>query len=169
MSNQDRPCGFKPHGKCLRINPYVAGGAIYPGDLLKLADSGKVVAAETGGSEFTGAAIGVAMGYAAADGDEILVADHPDQEFFAQASTGDIAAQTDFVLNYSVVGTNPDTTFKSSRMEIKGDSGATGATLPIKAMRLYKDVQEDGFGDNTKVVCKINNHQLGSHTGTAGV
>ena len=36
MANVDLPNGFKPYGRFLRGNRYVAAGTIYPGDAVRL-------------------------------------------------------------------------------------------------------------------------------------
>jgi hypothetical protein len=168
MANLDMPRGFACKGVPLRVNKYVSGAAVYPGDLLIQDSTGRLVACATGGTEFTGAAIGVSMSYASAAAVDILVADHPDQLYLVQSSVAGIDAQTNLGLNYSVVGTTGNTTYKTSRQELKGDSGAVTATLTLKALGLV-DVANNAFGDNGDVIVKINNHQLNGGTGSAGV
>lgn len=163
MANKDRPRGFKPTGVLLRATEYTASAAIYPGDPVALAASGKV--ARSAGS----ALIGVALGYAAADGDKILVADHPDQQFVAQSDSA--------LADISVVGGNYDitlgtanTAYKVSTAEIDGDTAdaATEATNAIKILALSPEVGND-WGADCDVICKINNHQLAGGTGSAAV
>lgn len=162
MANRDEIRGFEPYGECLRVRPYVAGGTVYPGDLVKQDNAGKIVA-----STAAAAAIGVAMNYAVVD-TELLVCDHPDQEFVAQVASTEIDVQTDFIQNLSITAGSPNTTYRRSGMELDGSTLNTTATLEIKILRLLPRVG-NALGDNTDVICKINNHQLGSHTGTAGV
>jgi hypothetical protein len=162
MANRDIVDGAKPYGPCLRIRPYKAEAAVYPGDLLKQNAAGTVEQAAA-----SNACIGVALTYAAAAG-TVLVADHPDQEFVMQVDTNDVDAQTDMGLNYNITVASANTTYRRSGMEIDGTTGATTATLPIKVLRALPAV-DNALGANVKVICKINNHQLGSHTGTAGV
>ena len=162
MANKDIVDGAKPWGPCLRVRPYVANSAVYPGDLVKQNAAGTVEQAAA-----SNACIGVALTYAAAAA-EVLVADHPDQEFVMQVDTADVDAQTDFGLNYNITVAAANTTYRRSGMEIDGTSGATTATLPIKMIRLLPAV-DNALGANAKVICKINNHQLGQSTGTAGV
>lgn len=169
MANADRPNGFRPFGELLRSNPYTAGSACYPGDVVKQSSDGKVDPVATGGSIHEGACLGVALNYASGDGEEVIVADHPDQLFLAQADSSDVDAQTDLLLNYDIVGNDPDTTYNMSRMEIDGDSGVTTAATPIRVLRLYRLEGDDGLGANAKLVCMINHHELKGGTGTAGV
>lgn len=163
MANADRPTGFRPYGPLLRVTEYTAGAAIYPGDLVIMSDDGKIDPAATGGNVFTAAALGVAMSKAAADGDACAVADHPDQLFVVQADGNDIDAQTDIGLNYDVVGTDPDTTFDVSRMELDSDSGATTSTLPLRLIGVSREEGSE-IGEFAKCVVVINNHQLANNT-----
>jgi hypothetical protein len=162
MANKDIVDGAKPYGPLLRSRPYKAEAAVYPGDLLKQHASGTVEQCAA-----TNASIGVALTYAAAAG-IVQVADHPDQEFVMQVDDATIDSQTDLGLNYNIIVASPNTTFRRSGMEIDGDTGDTVATLPMKVLRLLPQI-DNALGANCKVICKINNHQLGSSTGTAGV
>lgn len=162
MANADTPNGFVPCGPVLRIQEYTAGSAVYPGDPVALAADGKV-------DRSAGPAlIGIALSFASAEDQKVLVADHPDQMFEAQSDSADIDAQTDFVLNYDIALGSADTTFKKSQAEIDGDTGATTATLAVKVLRLVPRV-DNALGANARCVCKLNNHQLAGGTGTAGV
>lgn len=163
MPNQDRPRGFRPYGKLLRANPYNADATIYPGDGVKLKSDGQVEVVAAGAAGW----VGVALSYATA-GNDVLVADDPNQLFIAQADDSTIDAQTDLLLNYNVVATAGNSTYKQSRMEIDASTQATDSNLPIKVLRLLGEVN-NALGDNCDVICKINNHQLGSGTGTLGV
>ena len=162
MANKDIVDGAKPYGPVLRIRPYKAESAVYPGDLVKQNANGTVEQCAA-----TNASIGVAMTYAAAAAD-VLVADHPDQEFVMQADDATINEQADLGLNYDITVAAANTTYRRSGMEVDASTQNTTATLPIKVLRLLPAVDNE-FGANCKVICKINNHQLGSHTGTAGV
>jgi hypothetical protein len=162
MANKDIVNGAMPYGPLLRIRPYQAEGTVYPGDLLKFHADGTVEQAAA-----AGAAMGVALTYAVADG-TVLVADHPDQEFVMQADDDTINAQADIGLNYDIIVAAANTTYRRSGMEIDASTQATTATLPIKVLRILPAV-DNALGANVKCICKINNHQLGSHTGTAGV
>lgn len=163
MANADRPRGAKPTNREARVSKYQAGGAIYPGDFVKFDSDGEVVAASA-----SNALCGVAAGYAAAQGDEILVYDAPDQEFVVQADSADIDAQTDINLNYNIVATAGNSTYKMSRMELDGDTGATTATLPLKLLRI-DDRIDNALGASVDCIVVINNHQRKGSTGTAGV
>lgn len=163
MANLDQPQGFRPKGDVLRLNAYVAAGVIYPGDAVSQEAGGRVVAASA-----TSALIGVAATYAAAAGDEVMVWDHPDQLFVAQADDATIDAQTDIGLNYDLLATAGDSVFRVSRMEIDASTQATTATLPIKVLGIEKR-PDNALGAQVDCICIINNHQLAAGTGTAGV
>lgn len=163
MANKDQVKGFEPKGPCLRSRPYTAAGAVYPGDLVKLTDAGKVAQAAA-----SDACVGVALTYASGDGVTVQVADHPDQEFVGQSDDGTIDALTDMNLNYNFVVAAANTTFKRSGMEVDGSTGATNSNYPLKVLRLDPAI-DNALGTNCKVILKINNHQLAAGTGTLGV
>lgn len=163
MANADRPRGAKPTNREARIGKYVAGGAIRPGEFVKLDSDGEVVVAAA--SE---ALLGVAASKASAQGDEVQVYDNPEQEFVVQCDDASIASQSAFNLNYDIVATAADATYDMARMELDGDTGATTATLPLKAVRLDDRIDND-LGDKADVIVVINNHQRKGGTGTAGV
>jgi hypothetical protein len=163
MANRDEVTGFRPYGPALRLRPYVADGIIYPGSLVKQKDDGEILEAAA-----SDACIGVAATYASGAGVEVMVWDHPDQEFVGQSDDATIDAQTDLGLNYNFVVAAGNATYKRSGMEVDGNTGADTATLPLKVMRLLPAV-DNAFGANCKVICQINNHQLNGGTGTAGV
>lgn len=163
MPNLDQPQGFRPKGEPRRCNAYVAAGAIYPGDAVSLEAGGRVAAAVA-----SAALCGVAATYAAAAGDEVMVWDDPDQLFIAQADDATIDAQTDIMLNYDILATAGDATYRVSRMEVDASTQAATATLPLKVLGIEKR-PDNALGAQVDVICKINNHQLGEGTGTAGV
>jgi hypothetical protein len=163
MANRDEPQGLRPFGVVKRCNPYVAGGAIYPGDLVKKDAAGKVVAGTAGA-----AAIGVAATKAAADGDEVMVYDDPQQMFAIQVAADEVDAQTDIGLNASIVAGSANTTYNVSGHELDGSTINTTATLELKILRIVP-AQGNALGANVDCVVLINNHQLGQGTGSAGV
>lgn len=155
MANVDRPKGFRPYERVLRETPYTAGAAIYPGDAVHLEDDGKVDPATA--SE---AVIGVAATYASGDGVEVIVWDDPEQKFVVQADDGTTLAQTAVGLNYNLVATAGNSTYKQSRMELDSNTGATSSILPLKLLGVSREVNT-AIGEFAKCVVVINNHQLG--------
>lgn len=162
MANRDQPCGSVPHERALRVRPYTAGSAIYPGDLVTLSSDGKVDTAAAG------PLLGVAMSYASADAAQVLVADHPDQLIEIQADTTEVDAQTDVGLNYPIVNTAASTAYKISRQELDASAGATDSTLPLRLVGIVPRA-DNALGGFVDCVCVINNHQLKGGTGTVGV
>lgn len=162
MANDDRPRGFQPKGEPIRVNKYTAGGTIYPGDCVHMESDGKVDAAAA--SE---ALLGVAINKAV-DGGDVLVADDPQQQYVVQASGSDIDAQTDINLNYDILATAGNSTYDISRQELDSASGNTTATLQLKLLAI-EEREDNALGAQVDCIVKINNHQLGSHTGTAGI
>lgn len=164
MANPDRPRGFEAWGKVLRETPYIAGADVKPGDMLVLQTDGKVDPVDTGGASYATKAIGVATGIAA-DGEEVMVYDHPDQLYVAQADGADIAAQTDLGLNYAILATTASSQFDASRMEVDSNTGANTNTLPLKVLSVDKST-DNALGAQVDVVAKINNHQLVADAGS---
>lgn len=140
-----------------------SGGEIFKGDLVKFDSDGEIVAASA-----SDATCGVAAHYVSAQGKEIKYYDDPNQEYVTQASGTDIDAQTDINLNYDFVAGAGNSTYEISRYELDSTSGNTTATLPLKLLRVLNTPQ-NSLGAQVDCIVKINNHQLGSHTGTAGV
>lgn len=162
MPNRDEVKGCEPYGPVLRCRPYPAGGTIYPGDPLKFDANGEVVIATAGD-----ACMGVAATYATS-ADDVLVYDHPDQEFVGQSDSADIDALTDMNLNYNFVFGTASTLYRRSGVEIDGDTGATNSNKQAKVLRLLPR-ESNALGANAVLVFKINNHQLSGGTGTLGV
>jgi hypothetical protein len=162
MANRDQPCGFRPLGEVKRVRPYVAGAACYPGDAVNLQADGKVDPADA--SE---ALLGVAMSYASADGQTVLVADDPDQLFVVQADSTHVDAQTDVGKNANIVATAGDTSYKISRHELQSSSLAETTTLPLKLLGIDSR-PDNALGEFVDCVVSINNHQLGKQTDTDG-
>jgi hypothetical protein len=160
MANSSNIQGLQPKGRPLRCNPYVAGGTIYIGDPVKFNSSGQVVVAAA-----SDALCGAAASYAVS-GDTVMVWDDPNQQFVGQADDATVDAQTDINLNYDIVtGTAVG---RVSGCQIDASTQATTATLPLKCLGI-ENRPGNALGDKAKLIVKINNHQLGSHTGTAGV
>lgn len=172
MANVNAPCGFRPYGDLKSVGIYSAGGTIYPGDAVEAAVGTsstsirrmEVVAANSG------PLLGVALNYAVAGG-IVRVADAPMQLFLgtSTSSATEFDNADDLGLNNIIVATAGNATYKCSRMGI-GGGAATTAALEVKVIGL--EDRADGkneFGAYTRVIFKINNHQLSAATGTAGV
>lgn len=103
----------------------------------------------------------------------VLVADDPAILFEVEEGTTAGAAGT--ALTASAIGNNANFIILAGASTV-GDSGTlldnategTGATLNLKLMSLAQR-EDNAFGTRAKWIVKINNHQYGSSTGTAGV
>lgn len=168
MSNANAPFGARPvnsRGAEIQGRPYKAKAstAIYKGDFVTADAAGTVdvsAAAE--------AILGVAAEYkAAADTDRtILVYDDPDFIYEIQAD-GDFAA-ADVFKNADIVAGAGSTTLLQSGHVLDSSTMDTTATLQLKILGLAS-VAENAVGSYARVLVKINNATLGSHTGTVGV
>lgn len=191
MANVDRVNGFRPVMH-LSGAPYngartayaVASGdstALFVGDLVKLAGSADSEGRRTVAQAAAGnACIGVVVGFdidptnldtpqyrAASTARVVYVADDPSLIFEAQAD--DALAADDHGLNVNFVVGSGSTTTGASGMEVDSSTKATTATLPLKFVGWVRRQDNETNAANNKVLVSINNHQLGSHTGTAGV
>jgi len=158
--------------------------AIFTGDPVKYKNDGTVEVATAGD-----ASCGVFMGCFYTDpttskptyknyfpaslspGDAIaFVADDPDQLFIAQqdSDSSNIVA-ADLNLNADLVFGSGSTSTGISGVEIDSSSKNTTAALQVRLVDFYDIPSNDATANNSVLVVKINNHQLGSHTGTAGV
>jgi len=191
MANYDAPFGLRPSRTSIssqQQNRYrIASGyatAIFQGDLFAMVTGGGIERVAAGGS---GLILGVFNGcnytdpttgkptwsnyypgsVAAAD---IIadVIDDPNATFEVQANAAFPVA--DLAGNFDIVDNSPvgDTTSGGSRMELAVSTGATTATLPLKAIDISQDPENsDVSSANTNVIVKINNHLFSA--GTAGL
>lgn len=169
----DRPFGFRPYNRVLRITPYYKDSdavAIYPGDVVILETDGGLGVAATGSTDI----IGVAAEYSAASTEktDFLVYDHPDQLFMVQDDS-DTAhmARANEGNNVNIVVTTGDTATLESRQEIDSSTAATTGSLAIKVVRLHP-IENHSYasaaGSPRKWIVKINNHRLAGYQ-TAGI
>lgn len=167
------------------------GTATFVGDLVKLDTTSDPVA--SGGKAkgirsviqgaAAGAVVGAIVGFVvdptnlntpqyrtASTGRYVMVADDPNLLFECQEDgDGGQVALASIGLNADfVVGTGSTTTGQSA-MALDSSSVNTTATLPLKIMEFTQRVDNEGAAAYAKFVVKLNNHQLGAHTGSAGV
>ena len=160
------------------------GTAIFTGDPVKYKNDGTVEVATAGD-----ASCGVFMGCFYTDpttskptfrnhfpaslspGDAIaFVADDPDQLYIAQQdSDGSNLVAADLNLNADLVFGAGSTSTGMSGVEIDSSTKNTTAALQVRLIDFYDTPSNDATANNSTLVVKINNHQLGSHTGTLGV
>lgn len=163
--------------------------AVFVGDAVKADTTGDTVAA---GGQALGvqsviqaaagdAILGVVVGFAvsptalntpqyrvASTGRYVLVADDPNQIYEVQTSNGTLAV-ADVGLNASIAVAAGSTTTGASGVTLDVGTAATTATLALRIVGFSQRVDNDPTAANAKVLVKINNHQLGSSTGVAGV
>ena len=108
-------------------------------------------------------------------GDAIaFVADDPDQMFVVQQdSVASSLSGANINENANLVFGSGSTTTGLSGVEIDSSSATSTATLQVRIVAGYETpsntISTAAAGNNSVFVVKINNHQLGSSTGTAGV
>ena len=195
MANIDQPFGLRPIAKVGSVpggttgtTKYSIGDnqgtAIFTGDPVKYKNDGTVEVAGAGDP-----ILGVFMGCFYTDpttkkptfrdhfpaslspGDaKAFIADDPNQLFIVQQdSVAANAVAADLNLNANLIPGTGSTTTGMSGAEIDSSSKNTTATLQVRLIDFYDTPSNDATANNSILVVKINNHQLGSHTGTAGV
>ena len=198
MANIDQAFGLRPIAKVgsapggtTGTTKYsIASGAsgIFTGDPVKQANDGTVVVA-TAGDPIRGVFMGcfytdptsskpTFKNYFPASlspGDAIaFVADDPDQMFVVQQdSVASSLSGANINENANLIFGSGSTTTGLSGVEIDSSSATSTATLQVRIVAGYETpsntISTAAAGNNSVFVVKINNHQLGSSTGTAGV
>lgn len=97
----------------------------------------------------------------------VLVCDDPTVVFEAEASAG-TPAVADISLNTNHVATAFDTTRGTSQQTLDFSAEAGTAALTFKILGFVQRPDNE-VGASAKMLVKINNHQFGQGTGTAGV
>lgn len=155
MANPDRPRGAEPKGDPIRVNEYVAGAQVRPGDIVSMQADGKVDPYVAGSGIKP---LGVCLSNAA-DGENCQVSDDPQQLYVIQADGSDVDAQTDIGLNYEVVATASNSSFKISRHELDSDTGAVTTTLPLRLVAI-ENRPDNALGAQVDCIVQLNNQQL---------
>ena len=197
MATTDRVNGFRPV-KYMNGAPYNGQAtlystdandavAIFVGDLVKLGGTADVngvrgVAQAAASDPCVGVVVGIVPSMtnldtpqyrAASTARYVLVADDPMIIFEAQEDGAtDPLEMVDAGLNVNFVVGAGSTVTGASGMEIDSNTENTSATLPLKLIGPVQRADNElvAAGQEwTRWLVKINNHQLGSHTGTAGV
>ena len=194
MANLDSPFGLRPV-RMVNGSPFsnqqnryrIAanyGTSIYQGDLVQVVTGGGIERVAAGGS---GLILGVFNGCtytdptsgkqkwsnyypASTNASDIIafVIDAPDTVFEVQADAAFPVA--DLFGNFDIIDNDPvgDTTSGISNVELAVSTGATTATLPLKAIDISQDpLNDDVATANTNVLVVINNHLFSA--GTAGL
>lgn len=137
MANVNNPRGFSVVNPIIRMREYVKGtaAAIYPGDAVGMRPDGKVYVAVTGSTTIAG----VAQAYATAAATRVLLADHPDQQYYIKDDgVGGTLAQADIGAGFNIVVTAGNATFTKSAhaLDTSTKNNATGAT-PIRLLGFH--------------------------------
>jgi hypothetical protein len=197
MPNVNRVNGFRPsrylsgapwNGKVNHY--YTATGdsvALFVGDLVKLSTTGdaegkRTVVQAAAGDACVGVVVGFVPDYAnlnaapyrlASTRRVVMVADDPNLLFEAQEDGDTDPLETaDIGLNVEFIVAAGNTTTGQSGMQIDSTSHATDADHSLKLMGVKQSPDNEfvtGGQAFTRWEVKINNHQLASGTGTAGV
>ena len=197
MANTSRVNGFRPvkylngapwNGQVTRYSiPASDGTALFVGDLVKAsatADSEGVrgIIQAAAGDACLGVVVGFESAMTNLDTPQYrvastlryaLVVDDPNVLFEAQEDGDtDPLEMVDAGMNVNFVVGAGSTTTGASGMQIDSNTEAVSATLPLKLIEPVKRPDNELVAAGqayTRWLVKINNHQLGSHTGTAGV
>lgn len=167
MANTLRNVGARLWGNPLRATVYQAGtGTVFAGDFVQLNSSGQVISWASSANT----TLGVAAGYQATQGSDVLVWDHPDQQFVCQVDGTSVNGPLNTLfMNAQILANSGSNTFKVSRMQILGASIGTTTTFPLKVMGLDKR-PDNAFGSSyADLIVLINNHVYKGGTGTLGV
>jgi len=163
--------------------------AVFVGDPVKADATGDTVAA--GGTAkgiqtviqaaASNAILGVVVGFAvnplnlntpqyraASTGRYVLVSDDPNTIYEIQTSNGTLTV-ADVGLNANFAVAAGSTTTGASGVTLDVATIATTATLPLKIVGFTQRPDNDNTATSSKVLVKINNAQLSTGTGTAGV
>lgn len=168
MANNDIPYGFQP-SPLVRVRRYKTDAsnttAIAPGDVVMLEADGNIAAATAGST----AAFGVSVDYiAAATAGNVMVTDHPDQEYEAQDDgAGATPAQTSLFLNANHVPTSPHPLLKRSRQEIDL-SDATTISAGFRLLQ-FIDNPEDTITDFARWRVRMNINAIAGAAGATGI
>lgn len=195
MPNVSRVWGLRPV-KHLNGSPYNGqfnlyfvpasdATAMFAGDLVKLAGSASSDGYATVAQSAAGnPSIGVVVGFvvdpanlntpsqyrAASTARYAMVADATDIVYEVQEdAVGGTLAAADVGLNADVVVGAGSTTTGQSGMQLDTSTKATTATLVLKILGFVNRPDNEIGSANAKVWVTINNHQLASGTGVAGV
>jgi hypothetical protein len=154
MANINNPRGFEPVAPILRMQEYTKGTAtaMYPGDIVSLATDGKVYVRATGNATLAG----VVMSYRTAANTRVLLADHPDQQYYLKDDgVGGTLAAANIGNGANLVMTAGNATFLKSAVALDTStvSGTTSATLQVKILGFHPD---DEVGKYVRCRVRVN-------------
>ncbi len=191
MANVSRVNGFRPSATLNGANwnskihkywvPATDATAIFVGDLVKLASGTdstgrRSVTKASVGDAIIGSVVNVDYNMVnlnspqyrpASTGMYVYVADDP--ETIYEVEVYGTVAQTLAGLNANFHDAGGNTSTGMSGEAVDASTAATTATLQVKILDFVQAVDNDSTSSYAKVFVKINNHQLATGTGTAGV
>lgn len=163
----DAPFGAMPTGVTYPPRAYrkdASASRIFPGDFVKMSNDGNIDVASAGDR-----LLGVAADPSAAStaDTEVLVYDHPDQEFVIQDdSAGTHIAETNIGNNADIVATTGDTTTGRSLHELdSSDAQTTTAQLRIMGLHPIETSFATATGSPRRWIVKINEHEYAQTSG----
>ena len=167
----DTPFGLLPLGNPMSVRSYLkdsSASRIFEGDVVLLSNDGCVDVAATGTeTNIVGVA---AQGSAASTEENVLVYDHPNQEYMVQDdSDSGFVTQTNVGNNAAIVVTTGNTSTGRSKHELDiSSAGASAAPLHIKGLHGCETSFATAAGSPRRLVVKINagNHV---HATSAGI
>ena len=192
MANKDAAFGLKPV-RMMGGSPYSGGqsryriannlsGKIFQGDLVKQVTGGGIERAAAGsavpvvgvfnGCEYTDPTSGEQVysnyypGSIAAD--DIIAHIIDDKNVVFEVQADDTFPVADLFGNFDIVDqtTTGDVYSGRSNVELDVTTGATTTTLPLKAIDISQDPENDDVASaNTNVLCVIQNHIMGVSSG----
>lgn len=163
MANADRPSGLRPYGEAKEVIEVTAGGIVYPGDAVKREADGDVVVVTAGDDVF-----GIALSYASADGEKILLSVDPNQKYIVQADGADVAADTELGLNADILATGGNSSYKLSRMELDSSTITSASSAQLNILEIRK-ADDNAYGANVDCIVQINEHQIIGENDSSGV
>ena len=150
---KDEPRGFIPFGRVLSMHEYLAtaSAVIYPGDLVKMSPSGRVLAASAGSTQL----VGVAVQYKKSTGTTVLVYDDPDQNYMVQddASGLTVLITTHIGQNADVLATAGNATLLKSQHELTRSDAYASTASNLRILGIVSVT-----GANSLVRVMINEH-----------
>lgn len=163
MANADSPMGFKPYKQinggdpvALSVDVLSTNAAIGLHDVVSFVSGGAIDRFTA--SDRTGYGIALESKSANAGG-TLMVCPLEGHLFICQADEGHVNALTELGKAYDIVATAPSSGL--SQMELDSSTGATTATLPLKAIKKFDgfadlEVYPNDYGTNVKLVVAFN-------------
>ena len=170
MANLDQPMGFREYGPVLRARYYDIDAAttMYINDLLNMESDGYPDAAAATETSL----IGNSTEYrtASSTAGQMIVYDHPQQLFLAQADGADLTGQTIVGNNCDILATAGSAVTGLSAFEIDSSEVTAGAAqMHLLKRQKDTDIGANAWGANVTMICYIYEHMYSAGAGTGYV